>query len=156
MGGTFSKDLRTHWDVLRQGGCASCIPYQEQLFTARACASLSVLSQGNAEESVGEQSQGTLSLTEGLTKGYELRLGRNVLWEWIWLVPTNGYIWLHLLISTYCVYVFMCNTCMCRCVCVCRPGDSTSCYSSGAVLVLAVDRWIDHKTRSLTDLEFTQ
>lgn len=55
MGGMFFKDLRTHGDVLRQGVCASCIPHQERLFTARVCASLSALSQGSAEESLGEQ-----------------------------------------------------------------------------------------------------
>lgn len=61
------------------------------------------------------------------------------------------------------MYLKVLTVCMCSCVihacagvCVCRPGNSTSCYSSGAVLVLAVDGCIDHKTRSLTDLEFTQ
>lgn len=80
MGGMFFKDLRAHGDVLRQGVCASCIPHQEQLFTARGCASLSALSQGSAEESLGEQSQGTFSLREKRpTEDHEICLARNAL-----------------------------------------------------------------------------
>lgn len=79
-GGTFFKDLRAHGDVLRQGVCASCIPHQEQLFTALVCVSLSALSQGSAEEGLGEQSQGTFSLREERpTEDHDICLARNAL-----------------------------------------------------------------------------